>query len=340
MRARCREAGSEFLRYPLSEERRTGPEIRASTTSAIVCASSALESRGGKDRCENVRAVARGDGGYCMLMLLKTGDSRVLGGDAPRLRFGEEPKAEGAWAGRRLLLLDDRPAFELSFWCGTCPFIFKRLEGANDTTSLEELQSVLNQGIDDVDDEVVEAFGSLLESGVYVPLLLEVTPRLQRPVEAGDYFAEEQVTTWGLDGFWGLPGYPSTPYYRTYDTAISSSEHLYEFIVPMVPPSWNDSARVAEFRERLTESSRPTAVAVSVLDVCQPATLGAATDYHAHWGLTHFLLDGHHKLEAAATDGRTVRLLSLLCVDASLAQPDVVARAVKARSQSPSRRQI
>src|SRR5205809_7342752 len=39
----------------------------------------------------------------------------------------------------------------------------------------------------------------------------------------------------------------------------------------MVPPSWNDRARVAAHRERLTTSSRPTAVAVSLLDVCAPA---------------------------------------------------------------------
>jgi hypothetical protein len=44
-----------------------------------------------------------------------------------RLRFGEEPKPPEAWAGRRLLWLDDRPAFELTLWCGTCPFIFRRL---------------------------------------------------------------------------------------------------------------------------------------------------------------------------------------------------------------------
>ncbi|MFG2775303.1 hypothetical protein [Streptomyces sp. NPDC048350] len=31
------------------------------------------------------------------------------------------------------------------------------------------------------------------------------------------------------------------------------------------------------------------------------------------------LLDGHHKLEAAAADGRTVRLLSLLTLGESLA---------------------
>ena len=36
-----------------------------------------------------------------------------------------------------------------------------------------------------------------------------------------------------------------------------------------------------------------------------------------HWGLAHYLLDGHHKVEAAAQVGASVRLLSLVSVDGS-----------------------
>ncbi|MFD7540197.1 transposase [Streptomyces sp. NPDC059819] len=39
-----------------------------------------------------------------------------------------------------------------------------------------------------------------------------------------------------------------------------------------------------------------TTVAISTLDVCQSA-LGLADAPATHWGLTHFLLDGHHKTE-------------------------------------------
>jgi MFS family permease len=42
---------------------------------------------------------------------------------------------DSAWAGRRLLTVDDVPAFELSFWCGTCQFLFERLQGATTTFS-------------------------------------------------------------------------------------------------------------------------------------------------------------------------------------------------------------
>ena len=266
-------------------------------------------------------------------MVLASAPARPLGVQSgARLRFGEQEKADGEWAGRRVLLLDEEPAFELSFWCGTCHFLFKRLDGANDTVSLPEVGERLAEGIRDIDEHVVGTFAALLPAGEYVPLLLQVQPRLVRPAEPGDYYSEEQVATWGIETFWGLPEYPHTPYYRTFETPVDAEAHLFEFVVPMVPPTWNDAARVEEHANRLEASSSPTAVAVSTLDVCAPA-MDHGTDYYAHWGLTHFLLDGHHKLQAAAERGRPLQLLSLLSIDASLATAGNLDRVPELRSR-------
>ena len=145
----------------------------------------------------------------------------------------------------------DRPAFELSFWCGTCPFLFKRLEGASRTLSIPELADRLAVGIAGIDVEVVSAFADLLPSGLYQPLLTTIEPKLVFPMKPGDYFADEQVATWNVERFWGLPQYPQTPYYRTFETAVSRDAHLYEFVVPMVPPNWNDLMRVAAMANQL-----------------------------------------------------------------------------------------
>jgi hypothetical protein len=251
----------------------------------------------------------------------------------PPLRFLEEPQAVGSWAGRRLLFLQGNPAFELSYWCGTCPFLFRRLEGANGTLSLPAMEQRLAHGLADFDAEVTDAFAQLLPEGDYLPLLLHLTPRLTTPMRTGDYFADEQVSTWGLSAFWGLPEYPATPYYRTFQTPVDQHAHLFEFVVPMVPPSWNDQLRVAEHMQRLHQSSAPTAVAVATLDVCQPATSDASTDYYEHWALTHFLLDGHHKMQAAADSARPVQLLSLIALEPSLATPEQLTRLLELRAQ-------
>lgn len=107
----------------------------------------------------------------------------------------------------------------------------------------------------------------------------------------------------------------------------------------MVPPTWNERERVEEYIELMNRGTVPTAVAVSTPDICQPS-IDMSTDYHEHWGLTHFLLDGHHKLEAAATAGRPVHILSLLALDASMAEPDDCTRLPALRARHRSARAI
>jgi hypothetical protein len=74
------------------------------------------------------------------------------------------------------------------------------------------------------------------------------------------------------------------------------------------------------------------------LDICQPAIDDNSRDYFAHWALTHFLLDGHHKLEAAAEAGESLQLLALLSVDASLASRDQVTSIPKRRAAELEKR--
>ncbi|MFJ4026730.1 hypothetical protein ACIPWF_06120 [Paenarthrobacter sp. NPDC089989] len=82
-------------------------------------------------------------------MLLETGETRfVRDSKSSVLRLGQEEKPNGQGVGRRLLWQGAEPAFELSWWCGTCPLLFKRLEGATETLSLPEMQKTLNSGID------------------------------------------------------------------------------------------------------------------------------------------------------------------------------------------------
>lgn len=139
---------------------------------------------------------------------------RAAGTDDPALRFGEGARSAGTWRGRRLLFLDEQPAFALSFWCGTCPFLFQRLEGANQTLSITALQQRLDDGLQAVDDDIIASLSMLLPAGEYLPMLEQLQPRLVMPMRPGDYFSEDQVATWGIDAFWGLPRYPRTPYYR------------------------------------------------------------------------------------------------------------------------------
>nr|WP_212763154.1 hypothetical protein [Gordonia araii] len=257
--------------------------------------------------------------------------------DQAALHFG----TVGPDVGNRYLYMSGEPAFELSFWCGSCPFLFERQYGANVRLSDgREPMRQLEQPLDAVDDAIFDTFSPLLAEGDYLPLLLEVQPELVAPNDERDYFTHEQVATWGIRNFWSLPENPRSFYYRTFETAVDSDAHLYEFVVPMVPPSWTDRDRVRHYVDLMGEGVAPTAVALSGLDVCAPATTGDDADFYFHWGLTHYLLDGHHKMLAAARSGSTVQLLALVSLAGGLADPAATARLPELLARPRARRGV
>jgi hypothetical protein len=237
--------------------------------------------------------------------------------------------APGTAFSPRRLTLRGAPVFELNLWCGTCPALFKKLAGP-EIADLGLANQQLNAGLVGIDDEVLRVYGKVLPKSEYTVLLLEVTPRLVEPGSALDYLTHEQVTTWGVDDS-DAAADPGTPYYRTFEATVSRDSHLYEFVVPMVPPSWNNAERVDEYTAAM-RGGTGTAVAYSILDVLQPAT-DEGEDYYEHWVLTHFLLDGHHKIEAAARAERPIGLLSLVDERISIAASEDLAALVQARAQ-------
>lgn len=271
-------------------------------------------------------------------MLIATAPQRRLGvpHDEARLRIGPiDPEIPTS---SRQLFIEGDPSFELSFWCGTCPFLFERKTMGYDISDEREPLGKLERGLDLIDDEVVTAFSRLLPDGAYLPLLVEVTPELVAPYDDRDYFTHEQIATWGIDPNWGLPQNPLTHYYRTFETEVGPDEHLFEFVVPMVQPSWNDEKRVEHYVDLLAGGTKPTAVALSILDRRAPAVASPEADWYAHRAVTHFLLDGHHKFEAAARVGAPLRLLALLSIDESLAGAEAVAGLPDLLRRAPSQR--
>lgn len=240
----------------------------------------------------------------------------------------------------RRLTLRGEPVFELALWCGTCPAVFQKLSQP-EIADVGVANERLNAGLEAIDDTVLTAYGRILPASIYTVLLLEVTPHLVAPGDGADYFCHEQVATWGIDPVTGAPENPGTPYYRTRETCVGQGGRLFEFVVPMVPPTWNSRERVAEYRAAnlrnadyrdAATSATPVAVAYSLLDVVQPA-MAEGDEYYPHWCLTHFLLDGHHKMEAAAIAGRPVRVLCFVDESACLATEDDLDAMVAARTR-------
>lgn len=161
----------------------------------------------------------------------------------------------GNWAEwDRFLTLDGKPAYHIGDICDTCRFFFKRLDGATHSVSAEQLAATLAAGPPMMERAWIEAVGALLPPGDYVPFYSQVPVTLVTPGRPGDYYVEEQVSTWGVDAFWGLPHDPRTEYYRGRLLPLSplkyGSRAIFEFVVPMFPHGWLNEDRVAEYRAR------------------------------------------------------------------------------------------
>jgi len=245
-----------------------------------------------------------------------------------RLAFVTE--GGGSWpVWDRFITLDGKKAYRIGNICGTCEFVFERLDGANDKVSPPELSKRFKAGLAQLDEDVVSTVAAALPAGDYKALLLECAPRRILPSEPGDYFCEEQVALWGVDSFRGLPHYTKTEYYRTDPVSMTNSRGLFEFIVPMFPKSFLDGNAVGAYKTLLSGGASPTALAISVLDVKQPANWDGDPEINAHWCLSHYLLDGHHKTFAASELGLPISVLSFLAVEKGVSTPAQIAEVIQ-----------
>ena len=245
-------------------------------------------------------------------------------------RIGFATEGGGNWpAWDRFITLDGKKAYHIGNICGTCAFFFERLEGANDKVSPAELSARFKAGIAQLDEDLMQTVLAALPAGDYCALLIDCVPKRVLPSEPGDYFREEQIALWGVDPFWGLPHYTKTEYYRTAQLSMTNERGLFEFIVPMFPKRFLHADAISSYKTALSHGSTSTALALSVLDVKQPAEWDGDPEINAHWCLSHYLLDGHHKTLAASELGRPISLLSFLAVDKGVSTREEIAEAIR-----------
>jgi hypothetical protein len=244
---------------------------------------------------------------------------------------------DGWAAWDRYIAIDGKRAFHIGNVCGTCSFFFERMEGAKRSINAEDVIERLNAGVSLLDLSLVEKIKTIMPTGKYQVLLLSIVPKLVYPKGPEDYFEKERVELWGIDPFWGLPHYPKTEYYRPSSEIMDDRAALYEFIIPTFPQNWLNEERVASYVSRLQAGEAPTAVALSVLDVKQPANRNDEPSITSHWCLAHYLLDGHHKVFAASKVRLPLILLAFLAVEHGISSPEQIEQVVRVIGRSNNR---
>lgn len=222
----------------------------------------------------------------------------------------------------RYLAINGKKAFHIGNVCGTCEFFFERMEGANTSVNPQDVAETLNSGITKLHPDFLSSLEKIIPRGEYRVLLLRIAPTLVTPGDNNDYFTHEQVSLWGVDEFWGMPHFPKTEYYRLEQRVISDGQGMFEFLIPTFPHNWLDDNRVDEYVTGFQQDKKPTAVALSVLDIKGPADWEGDLEIWEHLCLAHYLIDGHHKVYAAANSGKELTLVSFLAVNQGVASKE------------------
>ncbi|MTI49968.1 MAG: hypothetical protein FH761_19225 [Firmicutes bacterium] len=232
-----------------------------------------------------------------------------------------ETTGEGDWkVWDRYLTIDNKKAYHIGNVCGTCRFFFERMNGANQSISPKKTINMLNNGLDIIKSKVLKEVMTIIPEDNYFVNLMEINPKLVTLNTETDYFSNEQVKVWGIDGFWGFPHHPRISYYRGETKLIEKNKKLYEFIVPMFPQGWLDINTVKKYKEAINLGKKPTCIAISILDIKEHYAFENEEDLSAHWCLSHYIIDGHHKLFASYETGNPITMLSFVAVDKGISQ--------------------
>ena len=233
----------------------------------------------------------------------------------------------GSWpTWDRFLAFNGDAVVHIGNICGTCSFFFERLDDAA-PPPIDIMRAALAKGLAEIDPVLVEGFSALLPKGEYLLALIDCTPVRVEQGAPDDYFVVDKQDAHDD------PIEPNTHYYRLKDR---SSVDLgmdqngdpvlgFEFIVPLAQPL--DAATLSAYSARLIAGERPTAVSLSVLDIKQPY------DGHAHWCMAHYLLDGHHKVEAAAQTAKPITVLAFVPADGGISTEEQLSAFLSAYPQ-------
>lgn len=214
-------------------------------------------------------------------------------------------------------------SLEISSRCDTCPFAFTQLIDAP-SVDLQGVIDHLHGGINTIGDDIIELLSRGLPAGEYIATLLEVEPTYTTFGQPDDYFSTEQGGIWepALQ-YEGGRHYPRTGYYRTatalVEPEVEPDAKFFEFVVPL--HHTGSYQRIDDWKQRMREGARPVALAIAFGESRCPATWGGISPVISHLCVAHYLLDGHHRIAAAALAGMPVRLLSAYALGGSEPPP-------------------
>jgi hypothetical protein len=259
----------------------------------------------------------------------KTGEG-IIAFEPWRTHGPEYDQDHSRWYGH--LTVAGQRVFEYGCPCGTCGIVFRKIGSITNRISDSEAISLLGT-LDTVPSSaVLQRLARALEPGSYYLTVIEGTVLRVEPGTPDDYFATDVVRLFGLENpDYKEPSSPHTTYYRlgvehalerTWRRSGPHRALITAVVMPLHDPSLLNRERVDFWKQQFDAGVCLTAFAVSVIDNQSPA-MDAADDtygYKEQFLFTNCLLDGHHRIQAAAELGAPIRILAFVTEEFSLTQ--------------------
>ncbi len=195
-------------------------------------------------------------------------------------------------------------------------------------TAVDDLQNALAFGLRALDRATVTRLASLLPPGWYVAGLVTTRPSVVVPGGPLDYMTHERERYWPGDrqqGSWPGADVPLSPpalSYRapgwrepgviTYTDGrqVPGEEAGVSVLLPIQGSESLDARRVAFYREQFRAGARPTAVCLQVIEERDSNSQVEGTLLSNLTLAVNVIVDGHHKVQAAALEGAALTVLT------------------------------
>ena len=263
----------------------------------------------------------------------------IIGFDPCRTSGPEYEADNNLWYAA--LTVNGKRVFQYGCPCGTCGITFKKIASPDNRVSDAEAVDQLGE-LDHIPSEfALRRLARILPQGAYHPAVIESPVRLVAPGASDDYFATDVIRLFGLEApEYEKPQDPGTHYYRlgsSHKLAVPyagcvTRTLLTQIAMPLQDPATLDKERVKFWKSKALAGHPLTAFAVSVLNYQSPAFVPDRQPpvqkgdkdypYNSQMLLTHCLLDGHHRVQAASENDSPVRILTLHAPFASKVGPD------------------
>jgi len=230
------------------------------------------------------------------------------------------------------LLVNGERIYEYGCPCGTCGIVFRKVGSINHQVSDPEAVQILGELNKIPSSKDLQRLARVLEPGIYHPLVIEGKVSSIEPGAANDYFASDVVRLFGLEppeykDSWG----PWTTYYKLGpDVEIERSGRISgphkalitSVVMPLHNPSQLDRERIDFWKGKHSEGDTLAGFALSVVDNQSPAMEppDPTYKYKELFLFTNCLIDGQHRIQAAAELGVAVRILSFVSSQFSLVE--------------------